>query len=580
MSKESRHSAEKSTNNNCLFVGGLNPKVDRKQIRNHFSKYGKITNLFQKIDSVTKYNKGYTFVYFSDEKTLEKVQKEAQFICDRQVECKKNHGREYNNQDLGQTLKCKLYVGNLDPEFTNENLNAHFSIYGQIKHAYLIFDNEKQVSKCFGYVHYETEKSAQRAIDTENSNPNNSIIVQKFDPKFKTEKKSVVEKVKTDIHRSKNTYSKELVKKNYNKGDISETYTRSDSEEYLNSEQIPSLTGFINKQNELNHLLKKMAIHGNKDAILTNHASLRNNSGRQQVLPPNKPDLRHVGMNKPNLRYNDENKRWSDYIVALNKNKERFQLFNKKDGSYPGSKTECFDNYVQSLKNQNENKNSESYQMSQSTNDSKAYDPKQLDYQNNILRRKQRLALQNQQQNFPQNHSYENNFYFEQSQFCQQGTENQYYYMNQYYGSDNSDCFQPNYHNESNYMNARNSHCQQMYNENPAYTMQNNQGIYNPNSAFTMQNNQGMHNSNSAYTMQNNQGMHNSNSAYTMQNNQGMHNSNSGFTMQDNQSMHNPNSAFTMQDNQGMYCNQEHNNNPFYIDEQGRITDPNQNSYM
>ena len=30
----------------CLFIGGLNPKVKRNELITHFSKYGKISNLF------------------------------------------------------------------------------------------------------------------------------------------------------------------------------------------------------------------------------------------------------------------------------------------------------------------------------------------------------------------------------------------------------------------------------------------------------------------------------------------------------------------------------------------------------
>lgn len=173
-----------------------------------------------------------------------------QIISGRQVECKKNYGREYNNQDLGQTLKCKLYIGNLDQEFTNEDLNACFGVYGKVKHAYLIFDTEKQVSKGFGYVHYETEKSAQRAINIENSKPNNSIVVKKFDPQFKTEKKSAVKKPKSE------------------KGST------------VNLESLPNLTELFNKPSEDGHLLNKTKINGNKDAIQKNHSSLKKNPDR------------------------------------------------------------------------------------------------------------------------------------------------------------------------------------------------------------------------------------------------------------------------------------------------------------
>jgi len=42
----SNASKEALTKEQCLFVGGLNPKVKRSEVLTHFSKYGKIANLF------------------------------------------------------------------------------------------------------------------------------------------------------------------------------------------------------------------------------------------------------------------------------------------------------------------------------------------------------------------------------------------------------------------------------------------------------------------------------------------------------------------------------------------------------
>ena len=116
----SKHSAI-SSENNCLFVGGLNPQVTKKAVRAHFSKYGKITDLFLKIDYIKNCNKGYAFVYFSNDTSLQKILQEAQIICGRQVECKKSQGRAYNNQDKSCAIRCKIYVGNIESNVSNQN---------------------------------------------------------------------------------------------------------------------------------------------------------------------------------------------------------------------------------------------------------------------------------------------------------------------------------------------------------------------------------------------------------------------------------------------------------------------------
>ena len=230
-------------------------------------------------------------------------------------------------------------------------------------------------------------------------------------------------------------------------------------------------------------------------------------------------------MVKPNLRYDNSNKRWTDYVDALKK--ERFQLFNKIDGQDLGRKTEFFDNYAKLIKNQNANNNSGGYQIPQSTNDSKAYDIKQQEHQNNMHKKQGLFFLEDQQYNIPKNRyqsrSYPKNVYFVQNQYCQHVTEN-HYYDNQYYGYENQNSYDVNYLHESNYMpnyqdytymNVQNPYYGQNYYEN-SFKVQNNQGMY-PTPEFAMQN---------------------------------------------------------------MYNNQQQNNNTFGVSELGNPSDPNQNSYM
>jgi RNA recognition motif-containing protein len=58
----------------------------------------------------------------------------------------------------------KLYVGNLSYNTTEEGLKSHFSEFGVVTSAKVIFDRETGNSKGFGFVEMDTDETAAAAI--------------------------------------------------------------------------------------------------------------------------------------------------------------------------------------------------------------------------------------------------------------------------------------------------------------------------------------------------------------------------------------------------------------------------------
>ncbi|MBB5218009.1 MAG: RNA-binding protein [Treponema sp.] len=58
----------------------------------------------------------------------------------------------------------KVYAGNLNFITTEESLNAAFSKFGQVNSAVLIKDRDTNQSKGFGFVEFENDEDADRAI--------------------------------------------------------------------------------------------------------------------------------------------------------------------------------------------------------------------------------------------------------------------------------------------------------------------------------------------------------------------------------------------------------------------------------
>lgn len=62
-------------------------------------------------------------------------------------------------------MNKKLYVGNLPWTTTEEALSQHFANYGTVVEAKIIYDKETTRSKGFAFVTFDSEESADKAIE-------------------------------------------------------------------------------------------------------------------------------------------------------------------------------------------------------------------------------------------------------------------------------------------------------------------------------------------------------------------------------------------------------------------------------
>jgi RNA recognition motif-containing protein len=62
-------------------------------------------------------------------------------------------------------MNKKLYIGNLAPEVTENDLNHNFSTVGTVVSAVIIKDKYSHMSKGFGFVEMENEEAAGLAIE-------------------------------------------------------------------------------------------------------------------------------------------------------------------------------------------------------------------------------------------------------------------------------------------------------------------------------------------------------------------------------------------------------------------------------
>jgi RNA recognition motif-containing protein len=67
-------------------------------------------------------------------------------------------------------MTMKLYVGNLAPETSGENLRQHFTQAGAVETATVVEDRETGRSRGFGFVEMATKEEGEAAIAQFNGN--------------------------------------------------------------------------------------------------------------------------------------------------------------------------------------------------------------------------------------------------------------------------------------------------------------------------------------------------------------------------------------------------------------------------
>lgn len=152
-----------------LFVGGLAFTTSEKDLHQYFHKYGEIekTNIVK--DRRTRASKGYGFVFYVEEASVEQVLSEKPHrIRGRQVDCQAAKKKSEKNKYKEMLSKTRIFVTCLTPNINNKDMNHFFTQFGPVKSAYVIRDPDTERSLGFGFVIFEKPQDAQKTV----KNPN------------------------------------------------------------------------------------------------------------------------------------------------------------------------------------------------------------------------------------------------------------------------------------------------------------------------------------------------------------------------------------------------------------------------
>jgi polyadenylate-binding protein len=148
-----------------LYVGELNPSVNEASLFEIFSPIGQVASIRVCRDAVSKKSLGYAYVNYHKFDDGEKAIEDLNYNLIEGRPCR----IMWSQRDpyLRRNGDGNIYIKNLHPAIDNKALHDTFSAFGKILSCKVATD-DMGLSKCFGFVHYETAEAANAAIENVN----------------------------------------------------------------------------------------------------------------------------------------------------------------------------------------------------------------------------------------------------------------------------------------------------------------------------------------------------------------------------------------------------------------------------
>ena len=147
-----------------LFVGGLNYLSLRDDIKSYFQTFGEVQSCSLLLDKDTGKSRCFAFVTIKKQKNIleKKILSRKHEINGKIVDVKRVvEGKK--REEMMDSSK-KIFVGGLEPSVTQNDLFQFFSQYGKVKEASVLFDNNRNASRGFGFVSFEDKELVDKLV--------------------------------------------------------------------------------------------------------------------------------------------------------------------------------------------------------------------------------------------------------------------------------------------------------------------------------------------------------------------------------------------------------------------------------
>ncbi|KAG7260860.1 hypothetical protein CRUP_004285 [Coryphaenoides rupestris] len=148
-----------------LFVGGLNVETTEDGLRQHFEQYGAITDCVVVINHQLQRSRCFGFVTYSTAEEADAAMAARPHMLDgNNVEVKRAVAREDAGRPEALAKVKKVFLGGLKDETEESHLLEYFGQFGTVEKAEIISDKMTGKKRGFGFVYFDDNDSADKAV--------------------------------------------------------------------------------------------------------------------------------------------------------------------------------------------------------------------------------------------------------------------------------------------------------------------------------------------------------------------------------------------------------------------------------
>jgi len=165
-----------------LYVGDLHPEVTEAMLFDKFGTSGPVLSIRVCRDAITRRSLGYGYVNFQQPADAERALDTMNF--DMMMNKPIRIMWSQRDPSIRRSGNGNVFIKNLDKHIDAKAFYDTFSMFGTILSCKVANDSEGQ-SKGYGFIHFETEESAQNAIEKINGMliEGKKVFVGKFQPR-------------------------------------------------------------------------------------------------------------------------------------------------------------------------------------------------------------------------------------------------------------------------------------------------------------------------------------------------------------------------------------------------------------